>query len=66
MLRIYTNQWNAYAGLAILNPSARKQIDQFSKSMTVLFMLMLEGDTEGLMERIHRGRHVVFSWRRRR
>jgi len=45
--------------LAILNPSARKQIDQFSKSMTVLFMLMLEGDTEGLMERIHRGRDVA-------
>ena len=27
-LRIYSNQWHVYAGLAILNPSARIQINQ--------------------------------------
>ena len=27
MLRIYSNKWHVYAGLAILNPSVRTQID---------------------------------------
>src|ERR1700761_243872 len=43
-LRIYSNQWHVYAGLAILNPSARAQIDQFARSATELFTLMLAGD----------------------
>ena len=61
MLRIYANQWHVYAGLAILNPSARTQINQFSKSATELFKLMLGGDKEVLRERIYRGRDVVFG-----
>ena len=51
MLRIYANQWHVYAGLAILNPSARTQIDQYSKSSTELLKLVLMGDRTGLMER---------------
>ena len=46
MLRIYANKWHVYAGLAILNPSARKQIDQYAKSTTDIFKLMIEGDEE--------------------
>lgn len=61
MLRIYANQWHVYAGLAILNPSARIQIDQFSKSSTELFKLMLKGDKDGLRERIYRCRDMVFG-----
>ena len=61
MLRIYANQWHVYAGLAILNPSARTQIDQFSKSSTELFKLMLKGDKDGLRERIYRCRDIVFG-----
>ncbi|KAF7968199.1 hypothetical protein HWV62_31619 [Athelia sp. TMB] len=36
MLRIYANLWHVYAGLAILNPHARTQIDQYAKSTTEL------------------------------
>ncbi|KAF5350762.1 hypothetical protein D9758_010367 [Tetrapyrgos nigripes] len=44
-LRIYSNAWHVYAGLAILNPKAREQIDQYAKSTTELFKLMLEAGT---------------------
>ncbi|KXN83300.1 putative prephenate dehydrogenase [NADP(+)] [Leucoagaricus sp. SymC.cos] len=40
-LRIYSNAWHVYAGLAILNPSARTQIHQYAKSASELFKLML-------------------------
>jgi prephenate dehydrogenase (NADP+) len=52
MLRIYT-------GLAVLNPSARPQINQFSKSVTKLFRLIKRADKEGLRERIYDVRDVV-------
>ena len=31
-LRIYSNLWHVYAGLAILNPAARAQIEQYARS----------------------------------
>ncbi|KAF3357090.1 Eukaryotic peptide chain release factor subunit 1 [Verticillium dahliae VDG1] len=34
MLRIYSQKWHVYAGLAILNPEARKQISQYARSFT--------------------------------
>lgn len=61
MLRIYSNKWHVYAGLAILNPSARIQIDQYAKSATELFKLMLAGDREGLRKRMHCAREKLFS-----
>lgn len=60
-LRIYSNKWHVYAGLAILNPSARVQIDQFAKSATELFKLMLAGDEETLRERVYKARNLVFG-----
>ena len=39
MLRIYSNKWHVYAGLAILNPVARSQIAQFARSTTELFQV---------------------------
>ncbi|RDB23036.1 Prephenate dehydrogenase [NADP(+)] [Hypsizygus marmoreus] len=66
-LRIYSNAWHVYAGLAILNPSARIQIDQYAKSATELFKLMLSGgsgsvDEEAkLRKRVEWGREVVFG-----
>lgn len=64
MLRIYSNKWHVYAGLAILNPSAREQIDQFSRSATELFKLMLKGeDSEAeLRTRIYAAREKVFGF----
>ena len=61
MLRIYSNQWHVYAGLAILNPAARVQIDQYARSTLEIFKLMLNLDQEGLRERIYAARDKVFG-----
>jgi len=50
-LRIYSNLWHVYAGLAILNPSAGIQIDRYAASATELFKMMLEGGNGGDEER---------------
>ncbi|CAA7262342.1 unnamed protein product [Cyclocybe aegerita] len=66
-LRIYSNAWHVYAGLAILNPDARTQIDRYAASATELFKLMLEGGGGGeeerhrFRERIEWGRKIVFG-----
>jgi prephenate dehydrogenase (NADP+) len=60
-LRIYANKWHVYAGLAILNPSARLQIDQYAKSATELFKLMVIGDRAALRDRVYRARNKVFG-----
>jgi prephenate dehydrogenase (NADP+) len=56
MLRIYSNPWHVYAGLAILNPSARTQIDQYASSATDLFKLMISGDEDVFRERVYDAR----------
>ena len=60
-LRIYSNRWHVYAGLAILNPSAKNQIRQYAESVTELFKLMLEGDRKGLWERVLKAKAAVFG-----
>lgn len=60
-LRIYANKWHVYAGLAILNPAAQKQIKQYAESVTELFKLMLAGHKEELRTRIHAARKAVFG-----
>jgi len=68
-LRIYANAWHVYAGLAILNPIARKQINRYAASATELFKMMLEGGSGGdeakqrFKARIEWARETVFgSW----
>ena len=61
MLRIYSNKWHVYAGLAILNPSARMQIKQYAQSVTELFKLMLNVDDEGLRTRVYNANQAVFG-----
>ncbi|KAH9952021.1 Prephenate dehydrogenase [Amylocystis lapponica] len=61
MLRIYSNKWHVYAGLAILNPSARTQIDQYARSASDIFKLMLAHDAAGLRARIYDARTRVFG-----
>ncbi|TFY70497.1 hypothetical protein EVG20_g2524 [Dentipellis fragilis] len=61
MLRIFSNKWHVYAGLAILNPSARIQIKQFAQSVTDIFKLMLAADEAGLRQRIYDARLRVFG-----
>jgi prephenate dehydrogenase (NADP+) len=60
MMRIYSNKWHVYAGLAILNPSARVQIEQYASSVTELFKLMLAGDKQQLSKRIKAAGAKVF------
>ncbi|TFK21001.1 prephenate dehydrogenase [Coprinopsis marcescibilis] len=66
-LRIYSNAWHVYAGLAILNPSARIQIDQYAQSASDLFKLMLQGGAGSaeaarkFRERIEWARESVFG-----
>ena len=61
MLRIYAQKWHVYAGLAILNPEAHKQINQFAKSTTELFSLMLEGRSDELRARVYAAKEKVFG-----
>ena len=61
MLRIYAQKWHVYAGLAILNPEAHKQINQFARSTTELFYLMLEGRRDELRARVYAAKDKVFG-----
>jgi len=61
MLRIFSNKWHVYAGLAILNPSARTQIKQYAQSTTDIFKLMLAADEEGLRTRMYEAKNAVFG-----
>lgn len=63
-LRIYAAKWHVYAGLAMLNPSAQAQIQQYAKSSTELFKLMVEGREAELSERVWASRRDVFGWDR--
>lgn len=60
-LRIYSNKWHVYAGLAILNPSAKRQIRQYAESVTELYKLMLGGHKEELRNRIWTAGKAVFG-----
>jgi len=61
MLRIYSQKWHVYAGLAILNPEAKKQISQYADSVTALYKLMLEGNHQRLRERVYAAKEKVFG-----
>lgn len=65
-LRIYANKWHVYAGLAILNPAAQKQIKQYAESVTELFKLMLGGHKQELRDRILTAKKAVFGRDRQR
>ncbi|EEP76747.1 prephenate dehydrogenase [Uncinocarpus reesii 1704] len=60
-LRVYSNKWHVYAGLAILNPAAKKQIRQYAESVTELYKLMLGGHREELRNRVKTARAAVFK-----
>ncbi|KAJ9109742.1 hypothetical protein QFC19_001972 [Naganishia cerealis] len=63
-LRIYSNKWHVYAGLAILNPSAREQIRMYAQCATDIFKLMIEEKKDVLRERMYAAREGVFGWTR--
>ena len=58
--RIYSSKWHVYAGLAILNPSAKVQIEQYAKSAAEIFKLILHKNESGLRKRMYEAREKVF------
>lgn len=60
-LRIFSNKWHVYAGLAITNPQAHRQILQYASSTTELFKLMIEGMDDELRARLFAARDFVFG-----
>lgn len=60
-LRIYSQKWHVYAGLAILNPFAKEQIKQYAQSVTDLYKLMLGGHRKELSNRIKSAGLAVFG-----
>lgn len=60
-LRIYAAKWHVYAGLAILNPTAQKQIHQFAQSASDLFKMMIQSREDDLRERVYAARDFVFG-----
>lgn len=59
-MRIYSNKWHVYAGLAITNPSAHEQVLMYSQSVSELFTLMILGEEAILRERLHKAKDFVF------
>ncbi len=62
MLRIYSAKWHIYAGLALLNSAARKQVTQYADSATDLLKLMVAEDQDALFSRTFAARRGVFGW----
>lgn len=60
-LRIFSNKWHVYAGLAITNPSAHKQIMQYAQSVTDLYKLIIENKHDEIRERILKAKEFVFG-----
>jgi prephenate dehydrogenase (NADP+) len=60
-LRIYASKWHVYAGLAIMNPSARRQIQQYAQSVSELFKLMITEASEEFTRRIRAAAQFVFG-----
>ncbi|KAI5304558.1 prephenate dehydrogenase (NADP(+)), partial [Ascosphaera pollenicola] len=65
-LRIYSNKWHVYAGLAILNPAAKKQVRQYAQSVSELFKLMLGGHGDEFKARVRAAGQAVFKTGTRR
>ena len=60
-LRIYSSKWHVYAGLAILNPAAKRQIREYAQSVTELYKLMIGGHREELKSRVKAAGAQVFK-----
>src|SRR5215469_15777701 len=54
------NEKTVYAGMAIMNPSAKAQIRQYSLSVTALFKLMIQEKKQEFIERVKTVRFFFF------
>ncbi|CEP19597.1 hypothetical protein [Parasitella parasitica] len=60
-LRIYSNKWHVYAGLAIMNPIANQQITQYALSVADLFKLMIQEREDEFRARVRQAGEFVFG-----
>ncbi|RHZ55431.1 hypothetical protein Glove_415g14 [Diversispora epigaea] len=60
-LRIYSNKWHVYAGLAIMNPNAKSQVKQYAQSVSDLFKLMIQEKKEEFTNRVKTAGEFVFG-----
>ena len=63
-LRIFSYKAHVYAGLAILNPFARKQVRQYAKSESELFKMMICEQEDAFRKRIQAAKEFVFHGER--
>ncbi|KAI0241814.1 prephenate dehydrogenase (NADP(+)) [Massospora cicadina] len=63
MLRIFSNKWHVYAGLAMLNPSALEQTQGYADSVRELFELMIQEKEPQFRKRIAQAGEFVFGAR---
>lgn len=66
MLRIYSGKSHVYSGLAIMNPYAGEQISQYSKSVTELFRMIIQGNGREFRERISKAKEFLGNSHERR
>ncbi|RZJ70786.1 MAG: prephenate dehydrogenase, partial [Flavobacterium sp.] len=59
-LRIFSYKAHIYAGLAILNPYARKQVKVYAKAEAELFKLMISENEKEFKKRIYNARDFLF------
>ncbi|KAJ1965849.1 prephenate dehydrogenase (NADP(+)) [Dipsacomyces acuminosporus] len=60
-LRIYASKWHVYAGLAIMNPFAKKQLQCYVESMTTLYKYMVGGKRDEFRDLVHRAADFIFG-----
>jgi prephenate dehydrogenase (NADP+) len=60
-LRIFSYKAHIYAGLAILNPYARKQVRVYAKAESELFKLMICENEQELRKKIYKAKDFLFS-----
>lgn len=63
-LRIFSYKAHVYAGMAILNPFARKQVRQYAKSESELFKMMICEQEDVFRDRIKAASQFVFHGER--
>jgi prephenate dehydrogenase (NADP+) len=60
-LRVYSGKSHVYAGLALLNPFAKKQVKQYASSTSELLKIMMQEKEEEFKERIKKAGNFVFG-----
>ncbi|KAJ2505218.1 prephenate dehydrogenase (NADP(+)), partial [Coemansia sp. RSA 2052] len=60
-LRIYASKWHVYAGLAIMNPLAKKQLQCYVESMTTLYKFMVAGKNQEFRDLVHQAADFIFG-----